>query len=309
MSDAPRRWRRVDGVLLLDKPAGASSNAVLQRARRLFAAEKAGHTGTLDPLASGLLPVCFGEATKFAQVLLDAEKRYRATVRFGASTTTGDAEGEVVARGPESVDAAALRAVLERFVGPQAQVPPRHSALKHEGRAHYEYARAGIDVPRPPRAIEIHSLRLHSLDGPLAVVDVACSKGTYVRVLAEDLGVALGTCAHLAALRRTGTGGFDVRDAATLDAIEALDLVARDRLLLAVDAPLAALPRMALDDATARAIRDGRPTSTGAVEDRYRAYGPDGSFVGLVEVVDGALRPVRLMRAPDTPSALPRLDL
>ena len=303
MSEAARRWRRIDGVLLLDKPSGASSNAVLQRARRLFAAEKAGHTGTLDPLASGLLPVCFGEATKFAQMLLDAPKRYVATIRFGAATTTGDAEGAVTTRGPEHVDEARLLHVLGRFVGPQSQVPPRHSALKHEGRAHYDYARAGIEVPRPPRAIEIHALRLVALDGPLAVVDIACSKGTYVRVLAEDVGAALGTCAHLAALRRIGTGGFDVRDAVTLEAVEALGPAARDRLLLAVDAPLAALPRMALDEPTARALREGRRTSTGAVAGRYSAYAADGSFVGLVEAGEGALRPLRLMRTSDTSPA------
>jgi tRNA pseudouridine55 synthase len=303
MSEAPRRWRRVDGVLLLDKPSGASSNAVLQRARRLFAAEKAGHTGTLDPLASGLLPVCFGEATKFAQGLLEAPKRYTATIRFGFATTTGDAEGEVVARGPEAVDAAALRAALDRFVGARAQVPPRHSALKHEGRAHYEYAREGIDVPREARVIEILALRLVALDAPLAVVDVACSKGTYVRVLAEDIGAALGTRAHLAALRRTGTGGFDVRDAATLDVIEALEPAARDRLLLPVDAPLAALPRVNLDEATAYALRMGRRPSSGAPEGRYRAYAADGAFVGLVEAAEGALRSIRLLRAVDPPPA------
>jgi tRNA pseudouridine55 synthase len=298
MSDAPRRWRRVDGVLLLDKPAGASSNAVLQRARRLFAAEKAGHTGTLDPLASGLLPVCFGEATKFAQVLLDAPKRYTATLHFGIATTTGDAEGEVVARGPESVDAAALRAVLERFVGPQAQVPPRHSALKHEGRAHYDYARAGIEVPRAPRAIEIHSLRLLSLDGPLAVLDVACSKGTYVRVLAEDLGVALGTCAHLAALRRTGSGGFDIADAVTIDTIEACAGAARDALLRPPDVLIASLPRWDVSAADALALRYGRPIATGAGGDaaRGRVYDPSGALVGIAQRDGGLMRPLRLLK-------------
>lgn len=292
-----RRWRRVDGVLLLDKPPGASSNAVLQRARRLFAAEKAGHTGTLDPLASGLLPVCFGEATKFAQLLLDAPKRYVATIRFGAATTTGDAEGEVTARGSEHVDAAALRAALVRFVGPQSQVPPRHSALKFEGRAHYDYARAGIDVPRPPRAIEIHALQLLSLQGPLATIEIACSKGTYVRVFAEDLGVALGTCAHLADLRRTGTGGFDVRDAVTLEAVEALAQGEREALLLPVDAPIAALPRLDLDASQALAVRCGR-TLPGGRDDaaRVRAYAPDGRLVGLLERDGGAWRALRLTR-------------
>ena len=212
----------MDGVLLLDKPSGVSSNAALQRARRLFAAEKAGHTGTLDPLASGLLPVCFGEATKFAQSLLDADKRYRATVRFGVATTTGDAEGEVVDRGPVDFDRAALEAALAGFVGRIRQVPPRHSALKHQGKPMYAYARAGIDVPREPREVEIRALSLVDWGPPDAIVDVACSKGTYVRTLAEDLGTALGTRAHLAALVRTGTGGFDLADAIAIDAIEAL---------------------------------------------------------------------------------------
>ena len=178
--------RRVDGVLLLDKPAGLSSNAALQRAKRAFAAHKAGHTGTLDPLATGLLPLCFGDATKFAQAVLDAPKEYVATVRFGAATTTGDAEGETVRTCDVAFARAELASALARFVGPLVQTPPAFAALKFQGRNYYEYARAGIDIPRVPRAIEIGAIELIDWSAPLAVLRVACSKGTYMRVLAED---------------------------------------------------------------------------------------------------------------------------
>jgi len=289
----------VDGVLLLDKPSGVSSNAVLQRARRLYAAEKAGHTGTLDPLASGLLPVCFGEATKFAQSLLDAEKRYRATVRFGTSTTTGDAEGEVVDRGPVDFDRATLEAALSRFVGRIRQVPPRHSALKHQGRPLYAYARAGVDVAREPREVEIRALSLVDWRPPDAVVDVACSKGTYVRTLAEDLGTALGTSAHLAALVRTGSGGFDLADAIGIDAIEALAPEERLARLRPVDCLLAALPRLDLSEHAARALSCGRTVVAPAevAPARYRAYDASGAFVGVVSLARDGIVAERMMRA------------
>ncbi|MET0441894.1 MAG: tRNA pseudouridine(55) synthase TruB, partial [Casimicrobiaceae bacterium] len=227
--------QRVDGVLLLDKPTGLSSNAALQRARRAFNAEKAGHTGTLDPLASGLLPLCFGEATKFARFLLDADKRYTATVRFGTTTTTQDAEGEVVATAPVTLDRAAIEAALAAFRGVIRQVPPAYSALKHQGRSHYEYARAGIDVPRAAREVRISSLKLTAWNPPDAILDVECSKGTYIRTLAADLGDALGCGAHLAALRREATGGFSIGDAVALDALEAQAPEARALALLPVD--------------------------------------------------------------------------
>ena len=287
----------MDGVLLLDKPPGVSSNAALQRARRLFGAEKAGHTGTLDPLASGLLPVCFGEATKFAQSLLDAEKRYRATVRFGAATTTGDAEGEVVAQGPVGFDRHALEAALARFTGRIRQVPPAHSALKHQGRPLYDYARKGIDVPRPAREVEIRALHLVDWTPPDAVVDVACSKGTYVRTLAEDLGTALGTHAHLAALVRTGTGGFDLADAIAIDALEALAPEDRLARLHAVDSLLVALPRLELAADAARSLMYGQTVSVpGAEPGRYRAYDDAATFVGVVAVAEGRVVAERMMR-------------
>jgi tRNA pseudouridine55 synthase len=287
----------VDGVLLLDKPSGVSSNAALQRARRLFAAEKAGHTGTLDPLASGLLPVCFGEATKFAQSLLDAEKRYRATVRFGTATATGDAEGEVVAAGPVGFDRAALEAALARFTGRIRQVPPAHSALKHQGRPLYDYARKGIEVPREAREVEILALSLVDWTPPDAVVDVACSKGTYVRTLAEDLGTALGTHAHLAALTRTGTGGFDLADAIGIDALEGIAPEDRAARLLPVDCLLDAMPRLDLTADAARALCCGRVVEAeGVAPGRYRAYGAAGRFVGVVDAAAGRLVAERLMR-------------
>jgi tRNA pseudouridine55 synthase len=204
--------RRVDGVVLLDKPTGLTSNAALMRAKRLFNAEKAGHTGTLDPLASGLLPICFGVATRFAQFLLDAPKRYVATVRFGTTTTTQDAEGEVVASRPVTLRRDDVEAVLPHFLGTIAQTPPAHSALKFRGVPHYEYARRGVDVPRVPREITIHRLVVLDWRAPDATLYVECSKGTYVRALAADLGAALGCGAHLAALRRTVSGGFDIAE-------------------------------------------------------------------------------------------------
>ena len=227
---APRR--RVDGVLLLDKPSGISSNAALQRAKRLYRAEKAGHTGTLDPLASGLLPLCFGEATKFAQAMLDARKEYVATVRFGIATSTGDAEGETVAEQPADFTRDDLEAALPRFIGRIMQVPPRHAALKHEGRAYYAYARAGVEIPRAPREVDVGAIEIVGWAPPAATLRIECGKGTYVRTLAEDLGGALGTCAHLAALRRTAAGAFSLAEAVTLGFLETLDEQARDALLL-----------------------------------------------------------------------------
>ena len=297
-SRLPRR--RVDGVLLLDKPAGLSSNAALQRAKRLYAAEKAGHTGTLDPLATGLLPLCFGDATKFAQVLLDAPKEYVATVHFGVATTTGDAEGEVVRTGGATFSAADLETALERFVGVIDQVPPAYSALKYQGRAHYEYARAGVDVPRAARSVEITALELVEWSAPRAVVRVACSKGTYIRVLAEDIAAALGTCGYLAALRRTATGPFTLDGAVTLPGLEAMEMKERDARLFPPDAPLSRLARLDVDLPTEQALREGRvgrspPEAAG----RYRCYGPHDRFLGLVEATGSGLRSVRLARTDD----------
>jgi tRNA pseudouridine55 synthase len=289
--------RRVDGVLLLDKPVGLTSNAVLQRAKRLFNAEKAGHTGTLDPLASGLLPLCFGEATKFARFLLDAHKRYRATVRFGITTTTQDAEGEILETRPVTLDRAQLEAALPAFTGALRQTPPAYSALKFQGRNYYEYARAGIEIPRPARDVHVESLVLAEWSSPDATLDVVCGKGTYIRALAADLGSALGCGAHLVALRRTGSGDFGVNDSIALAALEAMDATLRDALLLPVDASVAALPRLDTDIDGATSLRQGRAIAAAGIEPGcYRCYAA-ANFLGMVDVADHTVRAARLVRA------------
>jgi tRNA pseudouridine55 synthase len=291
-----RRGDPVDGVLLLDKPSGITSNHALQKARRLLAAAKAGHTGTLDPLASGLLALPFGEATKFSSDLLEADKAYRATVRFGVRTTTADAEGEVIESRPVSFDRADLDSMLSRFTGNISQLPPMHSALKRDGKALYEYAREGIDLERMPRTVTIHQLTLVEYDGASAVLDVSCSKGTYVRVLAEDLGAALGCGAHLAALRRTRVGALSLDGSVSLDALEAMPAAARREWLLPVDTLLSALPRVALGDWQARRFLHGNPVEVGGAGGRVRVYGPDERLLGTAEIDEhGALNPRRLI--------------
>jgi tRNA pseudouridine55 synthase len=294
--NAPRRpRRRIDGVLLLDKPTGLSSNAALQRARRAFEAEKAGHTGTLDPLASGLLPLCFGEATKFAQFLLDARKRYRATVRFGVSTDTLDAEGQVVSTHPVGFDAPAVAAVLSQLTGPQWQQPPAHSALKYQGRAYYDYARAGEDIPRIPRPVEIMQLTLVEWHSPDAVLDVECSKGTYVRVLASQLGECLGCGAHLAALRRTATGGFELPQAIALATLEALAPAERLRHLQPVDVLTAHLPRLDVDPAAADAFLHGQSIAAPAAADGVHAIFDARGLLGVADAAGGRAQPRRTL--------------
>jgi tRNA pseudouridine55 synthase len=291
--------RAIDGVLLLDKCVGPSSNTALQRARRLYRAEKAGHTGTLDPLASGLLPICFGEATKFAHMLLEGDKTYEATVRLGLTTTTGDAEGNPVDERPVRVSPDDIEAALARFVGSIVQIPPRHAALKYRGRNYYEYAREGIDIPRVAREIIIHELALDRWNPPDAELTVRCGKGTYVRVLAEDLGAALGCGGHLAALRRVASGGFDVGNALSLEGLEALDDAARDARLLPVDALLSTLPRLELDAADAWRLGCGQAIAHSDLPDGdYRAYAA-GRFLGVARANTGALRARRLLATGD----------
>jgi tRNA pseudouridine55 synthase len=299
----PRTPRRaVHGVLVLDKALGVSSNGALQHAKRLYRAEKAGHTGTLDPLATGVLPLCFGAATKFAQASLDADKRYLATLRFGVTTTTGDLEGELVDAIP-GVDVA--RAELERacagFVGAIDQVPPMHSALKHEGRALYDYARAGIEIERAPRSVRIDSIRVVEGEGDRWTIEVACSKGTYIRTLAEDIGAALGCGAHLAALRRTASGALDVRQALGFDVLDALGERERDARLLPPDALVAAWPALALaaDDA-GRFLAGVRRRVERADAPNVRVYGPEpGAFLGTAHIVAGELIASRLLSPPE----------
>jgi tRNA pseudouridine55 synthase len=294
--------RAIDGVLLLDKEVGLSSNAALQRARRLYRAEKAGHTGTLDPLASGLLPICFGEATKFAQMLLEGDKTYAATVRLGLTTTTADAEGDPVDERPVCVSRLDIEGALARFVGAIAQIPPRHAALKYRGRNYYEYAREGIAIPRVAREVIIHELALDGWNPPDVELGVRCGKGTYVRVLAEDLGAALGCGGHLAALRRVASGGFDIDDSMSLEALEALDDAARDARLLPVDALLSTLPRLDLDAADAWRLGCGQAIADGDLPDGdFRAYAA-GRFLGIARASTGVLRPRRLLATGDAGS-------
>jgi len=302
------RGEAVDGVLLLDKPSGLTSHQALQQARRLLGAAKAGHTGTLDPLASGLLPLTLGEATKFSSDLLDADKGYRATVRFGVRTATGDAEGEVTERRPPSFDRATLVTALSQLTGSIDQVPPMHSAIKRDGRALYAYARQGIEVERAARRVTIHRLELIEFDAERATLDLECSKGTYVRVVAEDLGARLGCGAHLEALRRTRVGALQVEAGVTLEALAALPPVARRALLAPPDALLSALPRMALAEPQARRFLHGQSLDLGAAAGRVRVYGPDRGVERLLgtALVDrhGVLHPQRLVAVSSPVQAL-----
>ena len=293
-----RNWQRVDGVLLLDKPSGMTSNDALQKARRLFSAAKAGHTGTLDPLATGLLPICFGEATKFSADLLDADKTYEADVLFGVSTDTGDSQGAVLERRAVAFDRAALEAALERFRGPISQVPPMYSALKRDGKPLYELARQGIEVERAARDVTIHELTLLTFEGERCRLRVCCSKGTYIRTLAEDIGAALDCGAHLTALRRTVVGPLALAGAVTLDELAALDEAARPLRLQAPDALLQTLPAVFLDADAATRFAHGNPVVCDFPAGRCRVYGGDGRLLGLGDAdAAGRLHPRRLVCA------------
>lgn len=290
-----RSWQRVDGVLLLDKPAGMTSNSALQAARRLFSAAKAGHTGTLDPLATGLLPLCFGEATKFSADLLHADKTYEADLLFGVTTDTGDAEGRVLERRPVCFDVVALDAALARFRGLIRQTPPMYSALKRDGKPLYELARQGIEVERTPREVNIHELTLLSFDVDHCRLRIRCSKGTYVRTLAEDLGAVLNCGAHLTALRRTAVGSLSIDEAVTLDTLVALAENGRFVHLGSPDSLLQSLPRISLDELAAARFAHGNPVAVVAGEGRCRVYHED-ALLGLGEVdASGKLQPRRLL--------------
>jgi tRNA pseudouridine55 synthase len=295
------KYREIDGVLLLDKSTGLSSNRALQQARALLRAHKAGHCGSLDPLASGLLPICFGQATKFSSYLLDADKTYRAVCRLGQVSATGDAEGEIIETRPVAVEAAQLPPVLERFTGRIEQIPPMYSALKHEGRRLYQLAREGRQVERKARQVEIFSLVLKSFDSPLLEIEVRCSKGTYIRTLAEDIGRALGCGAHIAALRRCSVGELRVGDGYS---IARLEEIARDgddclqELLLPISTTLMRFPEILLDADASLDIRHGRRVKLASPRDAglYRLSSPEGIFLGLGEVgLDADLMPKRLM--------------
>ncbi|HKO89321.1 MAG TPA: tRNA pseudouridine(55) synthase TruB [Burkholderiales bacterium] len=299
MNQAQRRVRRhIDGVLLLDKPLGLSSNTALQRVKRLFNAEKAGHSGTLDPLATGLLPILLGEATKFGAFLLDSDKTYLAEVHFGIRTDTGDAEGEVISEVEASFRAEQLAVAMHAFRGPIRQVPPMYSALKRDGKALYEYARAGETVERLPRDVTIHAFDLIRFEAPLAEFRVRCSKGTYIRTLAEDLGIALGCGAHLKALRREAAGRFELKRAVTLATLEVSGESERDAHLLSLEALLDDLPALNLDSEQTRRFCQGQvlqgPWPQG---ERVRIIGDGGRFLGVGKVdVAARLHPSRLLR-------------
>ena len=287
----------VNGVLLLDKPSGPSSNTVLQRAKRLLGAARAGHTGTLDPLASGLLVITLGEATKFSGGLLEADKAYRGRLKLGERTSTGDAEGTVLSRSEARVSESALRAALDRFRGAIEQVPPMYAAIKHQGRPLYAYARRGEQVDRAPRHVVIRRLDLESLEGETASVYVECSKGTYVRTLAEDIGAVLGCGAHLAALERLAVGPFTLRQLVKLEDLEGLSLDQRRGRLLPPQALLQSWPRLRLPAELTAKFRHGQAVRADAVDGNVAVFGEGEVFIGTGEVSSGTLQPRRLLAA------------
>lgn len=301
--------RAVHGVLLLDKPLGLSSNDALQKAKRLYRAEKAGHTGTLDPLATGLLPLCFGAATKFSQVSLDADKRYLATLQLGATTTTGDAEGQVLTTQAVNVNREQMQAACSALTGPIQQLPPMYSALKKDGKPLYEYARQGVEVEREARAVVIHQIDIVEGDTDAWVLDVRCSKGTYIRTLAEDIGKHLGCGAHLKALRRTGSGSLSVDNSHSLEQLAAMSELERDAALMPADRMLSDWPEVLLNDEDAGRFLSGMrrrlPLADAA---NVRVYGPPAhTFLGSGHITAGELISTRLL-SPLEVQSLPLLE-
>jgi tRNA pseudouridine55 synthase len=293
----------VDGVLLIDKPVGLSSNDALIKAKRIVNAKKAGHTGTLDPFATGLLPLCFGEATKFSQDLLEADKTYDAVVHLGITTTTGDTEGEAVETRSVDVTVDQIEAALARFRGPIMQIPPMYSALKRDGKALYEYAREGITLEREARPVTIHKLEMLAYDAPMLTIRVTCSKGTYVRVLGEDIGAALGCGAHLNALRRIQVGALTVDGMVTLEQLQAHDNPLS--LLAPVDALLSSFPRVELTPELAARFLNGQrlalnrePVTLPETPGRVRVYHDDKLLGTAILQEYGVLAPERLIARP-----------
>lgn len=293
---ARRNFRPLDGVLLFDKPLELSSNDALQKVRRLFQVEKAGHTGTLDPLATGLLPICFGEATKFSMALLDADKTYRALLRLGQTTTTGDAEGEIIAELPVEVQQSDVDSVLARFRGEIRQLPPMHSALKHQGKPLYEYIRKGETIERELRSVVIYELLLNSFSGNEMDITVRCSKGTYIRTLAEDIGAALGCGAHLIGLRRTAIAHFDLSDGYTLAQLMAMTEAERDACVLPLESLMPDMPTLQLDAVQIKRLAQGQRLAldTGLPDGKVRLHGPQG-FIGVGLLQGRRLAPDRLL--------------
>lgn len=291
--------KNINGILLLDKPLGFSSNQALQRVKWLLQAAKAGHTGTLDPLATGLLPLCFGEATKFAHYLTDADKTYRATIKLGVTTTTGDAEGAVLNTLPVNITSNQFDEACRKFVGVISQVPPMYSALKHEGKALYEYAREGVEIERKVRTVTIHAIEVLSFAGDVAEIEVTCTKGTYIRTLAEDIGVDLGCGAHLIGLRRTVTASYEIAEAITLEAFEALSSEERLAKLAPPETAVDYLPSVMLDADSAFYLMQGQAVwRRGNIPvGLLRLYDERNVFLGLGEQQsDGKIAPKRLMQ-------------
>jgi tRNA pseudouridine55 synthase len=294
-----RQKKNINGILLLDKPIGFSSNQALQKIKWLLKAAKAGHTGTLDPLATGLLPLCFGEATKFAHFLTDADKTYIATIKLGATTTTGDAEGEVLTTSPVNVSRSDFEQACQQFTGEISQTPPMYSALKFEGKALYEYARAGVEIERKARRVTIQNIEVNSFAGDVAVISVTCSKGTYIRTLAEDIGKQLGCGAHLIGLRRTATADYQIAQAVTLEQFEAMSEEERLAALAPPDSAVHYLPAITLDDDAAFYLLQGQAVwCSGAIPTGLlRLYNEQQVFLGLGELQDdGKIAPKRLMQ-------------
>ena len=295
-------WHNVCGVLLLDKPQGMSSNQALQAAKRITRARKAGHTGSLDPIATGLLVICLGEATKLASFLLNADKYYLTTCRLGIRTTTGDAEGSVVTERPvPHLTRTRLDAVLRAFTGTIEQVPPMYSALKHQGRRLYMLARAGIEVERAPRQVSIHALSLREVEAQALTLEIACSKGTYIRTLVEDIGEALGCGAHVVALRRLGVGPFQGVAMVTLEALQARlqDRQALEEVLIASDQVLSDHPAATLTADMAFYVRAGQPVLVPGAPSQgmVRLYDERAQFMGVGVVLDdGRVGPKRLLQ-------------
>lgn len=294
-----RPKKQINGILLLDKPLGFSSNQALQKIKWLLQAAKAGHTGTLDPLATGLLPLCFGEATKFAHYLTDADKTYVATIKLGATTTTGDAEGEVLSTHAVNVNQLEFEKTCKQFIGEISQTPPMYSALKFEGKALYEYARAGVEIERQPRLVKIHSIGLNAFEGDVATITVTCSKGTYIRTLAEDIGKRLGCGAHLIGLRRTGTANYHISQAVSLEQFEAMSSEERLASLAPADSAVEHLPAITLDADSVFYLQQGQAIWRSGVipQGLLRLYDEQQVFFGLGEQQsDGKIAPKRLMQ-------------
>ncbi|MFD2179861.1 tRNA pseudouridine(55) synthase TruB [Veronia pacifica] len=306
---ARRRGRPVDGIILLDKPTGITSNDALQQVKRIYFAEKAGHTGALDPLATGMLPICFGEATKFSQFLLDSDKRYRVVAKLGERTNTSDSDGEVVETRPVAVDRGQLERCIAQFRGDTMQVPSMFSALKYQGRPLYEYAREGIEVPREARKITVYEIELLQFNGDEIEMEVHCSKGTYIRTIVDDLGEMLGCGAHVTALRRIGVSGYPIEKMVTLGQLEKLldqareqDIQPRellDPLLLAQDTAVQDLEEVNLLPVVSSYVMQGQAVQVPTAPDSgfvRMTVGEERTFIGVAEIdADGMVAPRRLV--------------